>query len=140
MNELTTITAPYWAILKAHNLAIRFSFERHVMNFAVYGAAEAYYPGEQTGAWELWNGEDGHPFAEWEQAFWEIDGGLKWDGCINWQTNPECMMHGCSPRHAKQIADLFDTVYHIGKRHFDLLGDAVPELPDEVEIVPSVQE
>lgn len=137
MNELETKTAPYWAILKAHNIAIRFSFESHAMNFHVFDAAEGWRAGETVGEWGLFDGQNDFTFEEWERAEVEIDGGLKWDGCINWQTNPECMMHGCGPGHARKIADIFATVYHIGKRHFDLLGDEAPPLPDDVEIRPA---
>ena len=26
----------------------------------------------------------------------DITGSVKWDGCMNWQTNPNCMAHFCS--------------------------------------------
>jgi len=125
-----------WVVLGEHNYAIRFWLEpeyRLGLNFKVFSAAEGWHSDEDTskpGTWELFGGNDGWLFEEWEQAFWEIDGGLKWDGCINWQTNGQCMVHGCTPRHADAITAIFQTIYHVGKRYFDLLGDDVPPLPE----------
>lgn len=121
---------PTWIVLPDQMMIVRCWFDtyRTSMNFRVWGACESTSP-EGVVTWELidcgviWQAED------WKDACWNFDGALKWDGCINWQTNPEIMMHGCGPQHVDQITAVFQTVYHVGKRHFDLLGDEVPALP-----------
>ncbi len=132
-----------WVILTGHNKAIRFSFADAIcstidgrplsMDFAVY---EAAFGGgiNEPGEWWLDEGNSGLDLHlhDWERAFAEISGGLKWDGCINWSTNDARMMHGCGPRHATVIADIFATIYHVGKRHMDLLGDEVQDMPANV--------
>lgn len=46
-----------------------------------------------------------------DEATPDITGFLKWDGCINWQTDPECMAHGCGPSSADVIGSAFREVY-----------------------------
>lgn len=41
----------------------------------------------------------------------DVTGSVKWDGCINWQTDPGCMAHGCGPSHADTVAAMFREVY-----------------------------
>ena len=87
--------------------------------FRVFDACEAKGPDDEDFAWELLNND------------WFIDGHVKWDGCINWQTNPECMAHGCSPSYAEEMAHIFQAIYHVAKRYVDMLGDVAPPLPLE---------
>jgi hypothetical protein len=128
MSESETIPAPAWVILTKHMLAIRFSFDYghlSTMSFRVFLASE-----DEDGKWDIFATMDNFPLSEWGSVPWEIDGALKWDGCINWQTNPDCMAHGCGPRYVDQITAIFQTVYSVGKRRMSLLGDEVKPLPD----------
>lgn len=126
---------PFWVILEPYGYGIVFvptNIHRGkvlLLEFHVFGVVKASHGLDDPYQWIIWNGEGQWELSDWQVAEWEIDGSLKWDGCIDWQTNPECMVHGCSPRHAEEIAAVFSTVYHIGKRYMDLLGDDVPELP-----------
>ena len=133
---------PSWFILTDFNQAIRVSWDEVrsardgrplSMEFAVYSASFGG-PIDEPGEWwlDVSSSSDSFMLTEWEQAFVELDGNLKWDGCINWKTNPACMMHGCGPLHAKIIAAIFDTIYHVGKRHMDLLDDPAPDMPSNV--------
>ena len=121
-----TVPAPSWVILPEHDYAIRFSFDHghaSAMTFRVYAS--------QLIGTGIFIGEDyAQSLADWDDAFCVINGTLKWDGCINWQTNPVCMVHGCSPSHMDDLTAIFQTVYRIGKRHMDLLGDEVKPLPE----------
>ena len=118
-----------WVILADHNVAIRYAVHPYVMNFAVYDCVLAGNTGDNM-EWTLF----------WANADNVIDGALKWDGCVNWQTNPDCMMHGCGPRHAQVIADIFAAIYHVGKRHFDMLGDNPPPMPANAIERPAIHE
>lgn len=129
MSENTDLD-PVWLILPEHNYAIRFAPDAYAIEFKVFAAA-ASKSADTDWSWGLFDGENAREFHEWQSAFWEIGGALKWDGCINWETNPECMVHGCSPGHADEITAIFRAVYTIGKRYFDLLDDPVAPLPDE---------
>ena len=119
-----------WIILPPQTYGIRYDVQQYHMDFAVYPVAQAFEGLSKVGAWCLFDGANQYDLAEHEQADFEIRGSLKWDGCINWETNPDCMMHGCGPGHAAEIGAMFNAVYHVGKRHFDLLGDDVPPLPE----------
>lgn len=101
-------------VLTEHFKILICEFREHVMDFKVGSSCQTV-----EGEWEAFNPQD-----------IELDGTLKWDGCINWQTNPECMMHGCGPHHAHAIAAIFQAIYHVGGRQFDFLGDDAPEPPD----------
>jgi hypothetical protein len=46
----------------------------------------------------------------------EISGSVKWDGCINWETNPACMMHFCGPSDADRLAALFKDVWEEARK------------------------
>lgn len=120
-----------WIILCDHNLAIRYEVEKYYMDFLTFDAALSGHIGEEM-EWCLFDGSHSHDFAEWESAHWNIRGSVKWDGCINWSTNEDCAMHGCGPGHAKEMGDLFAAIYNLAKRHFDLLGDPAPVMPDNV--------
>lgn len=129
-----TLPSPFWVILTKENYAIRFSFDyghTSALSFRVYEASCQMSPEEK---WEIRGGEDGcgdyEDLAAWKRAFASIDGALKWDGCINWQTNPDLMVHGCGPSHVNALQAIFATVYHVGKRYNDLLGDPVPPMPE----------
>lgn len=126
--------APFWLIMTEQNYAIRFSFDNgnYAMDFRVFAAAEGWHTGDTVGSWGLFDGNNDFAFEDWGNAFCEIDGAVKWDGCINWQTNPECMMHGCGPRHISTISAIFETVYAAGSAYYDYLGDEPPPMPKGV--------
>lgn len=130
--DMSITLIPAWIILTEQMIAIRFSFDyghKCTMAFRVFDACQAFPFGSDEGAWQLTDCGETYALDKWQDAFCTIDGDLKWDGCINWQTNPECMMHGCGSNHVEQITAIFQTIYHVGKRHMDFLGDAVPAMP-----------
>jgi hypothetical protein len=47
---------------------------------------------------------------------WEVvaRGGLKWDGCCNWETAQPMMMHACEPRHLFEFADALQKLWENG--------------------------
>lgn len=45
-------------------------------------------------------------------------GWVKWDGCINWQTDPGCMAHFCGPHAVDDFAAAFRTVWDTARPHF----------------------
>lgn len=49
-----------------------------------------------------------------------VRGSSKWDGCMNWETDPECMYHFCSDYDADILAALFKEVWVLAKA---LMGD-----------------
>jgi hypothetical protein len=124
-----------WVILSDDNIAIR--FERHDLHidFWLFNAAltTRHQDGEVVSeGWELEDCGDSWPLDRWDDAFWEIRGSIKWDGCINWESNPECMVHGCGPSHITQLTTQFSAIYAFAKRHFDLLGEATPAMPEPI--------
>lgn len=46
-----------------------------------------------------------------DENFVVISGSVKWDGCINWQTNSECMAHACDAEELKKQLELVNVVY-----------------------------
>jgi hypothetical protein len=119
--------APMWVILGKHNKALRLSFEgenRMRMVFRVFGAIAT------NEGWELFDGGEMEDLDEWQAAFWEIDGYLKWDGIFDWQTNPECMMHGFGIEHISEMQAVFSAVLHVGSRHFHQFDCEIPPLPE----------
>lgn len=40
-----------------------------------------------------------------------VSGFLKWDHCMNWQTNPECMAHFCTLADAERLTRAFAALY-----------------------------
>jgi hypothetical protein len=126
--------APFWLIMPEQNRAIRFSFDHgnYSISFRVFDAAEGWREGDAVGSWSLWDGCNDRDFADWENADWDIHGDLKWDGCINWETNPNCMAHGCSPNYSRDLHLIFNTIYAAGGWFYDFLGDEPPKMPDGV--------
>lgn len=129
---------PFWIILTGAWKAVRFSFDAghtSTMNFRVYAVAQA-----RDGNWLIQGGRDGcgdfDPLDMWAECFAQISGAIKWDGCINWETNPDVMMHGCGPHHVRELNEIFAAVFHVAKRFNDLLGDEAPELPEDAIEVP----
>lgn len=37
----------------------------------------------------------------------DITGSIKWDGCMNWQTNPDCMAHFCEKDDISSLSAAF---------------------------------
>ena len=121
-----------WVILTEENVAIRFERHEYHTDFRVFDVALTthYADGKpQAERWEIFDGGDSWTLEAWADAFWQIRGSVKWDGCINWETNPECMAHGCGPRYVENIAAIFSAIYAYNKRHFDMLGDEAPPMP-----------
>jgi hypothetical protein len=58
-------------------------------------------------------------FNNMDLSFHEINGQLKWDGCMNWETNPSCMYHFCGPDDAFRLAKMFDYLYSFGKNYIE---------------------
>lgn len=122
-----------WVLLTRHGKAVRTSITRadeaggaNFMGFHAFGLEDA----------DRMTLDDGVALADWETASAQIRGELKWDGCINWETDPKRMMHGCGPGHVEEIAAILSTVYHVGKRHMDLLDEDAPPMPDgAIEII-----
>src|SRR6476469_10000179 len=46
----------------------------------------------------------------------EISGFLKWDHCMNWNTNDNCMYHFCSMEDAHRLTKAFALVYAAGPK------------------------
>ena len=46
----------------------------------------------------------------------EITGSVKWDGCMNWETNPQVLYHFCSPDDAETLAASFKDVWTEGRK------------------------
>jgi hypothetical protein len=133
-----------WIILTDRNFAIRFELHDYRVDFRTFVAALTSHcgnDGKWTQAdWELFDGSESHTLAEWQSAFWEIEGHIKWDGCINWQTNPECMVHGCGPNEARGVGEIFEAAFAFAKRHFDLLGDEAPAMPQPfIEVIDAMR-
>lgn len=59
------------------------------------------------------DGEDGIPTAGLspEDAFWNIRIDVKWDGCSNWETNRDCMVHFCRRDQMEELSALFVECY-----------------------------
>lgn len=121
-----------WVVLTLHDKAIRFTPVASPdgiligLEFEVHGVEDAAGP----------TLTDGIALSDWRESESEMHGRLKWDGCIDWRTTGEMMMHGCGPRHAVQICAVLEAVYHVGRRHMDLLDIAVPAMPEgAVEII-----
>jgi hypothetical protein len=123
--------APFWLVLTEQNYAIRFSFDNgnYAIDFRIFSACESSYGANETMSWGLFDGNSSHDFGEWERADWEIDGAVKWDGCINWQTNQTCMAHGCGPTYPDDLHAIFCAVYSAGGWFYDYLGDEPPKMP-----------
>lgn len=47
---------------------------------------------------------------------WELAGELKWDGCMDFQTNPECMVHGCVRADMESVGRVLVAVWDMGSR------------------------
>ena len=50
----------------------------------------------------------------------EVRGSIKWDGCMNWETDPNCMYHCCSVDDVDILAALLKEVWILAK---PLLGE-----------------
>lgn len=48
---------------------------------------------------------------------WEVQALVKWDGCINWETHPECMAHFCEPQEADYLAPTFRLAWRLAADH-----------------------
>jgi len=48
-----------------------------------------------------------------------IYGYLKWDGCMNWSTNKNIMMHFCEAEEADEISTALKRVYDVGEEFIE---------------------
>ena len=55
----------------------------------------------------------GEPFSDPDDT--EATGALKWDGCINWETSPDCMYHFCEPGDLDRLQRALRRVWTLGK-------------------------
>lgn len=62
-----------------------------------------------------WNGEQEVVFS----------GTIKWDGCSNWETPKECMLHICGPDMMLDFSKVLMKCYLIAGEHF-------PEIMEEI--------
>ena len=52
---------------------------------------------------------------EWET---EITGHIKWDGCANFETNNDCMMHVCGVEEFSDISLIMQHLYALAREYF----------------------
>lgn len=48
---------------------------------------------------------------------WDYGGALKWDGCLNWQTNPACLAHYCRLADHVALGVAFEKVGEMAREH-----------------------
>jgi hypothetical protein len=48
-----------------------------------------------------------------------IRGHVKWTGCSNWETNPDCMLHGCGKEGLTRIGDILGICWDLTKEYCD---------------------
>ena len=54
---------------------------------------------------------------------WEIEAGVKWDGCINWSTNPHCAYHFCGYEDAERLSRTFAYAWQFTSENLDTWRD-----------------
>lgn len=85
-----------------------------------------------------WNEEDG---IQWrldettvefrfidDEGIAVIEGAMKWDGCVNWETNPTLMMHFCTLDNLQDLVRKFRRVAEITASKFEI-GDIPTDWP-----------
>ena len=115
---------------KKHRIPDSFLVRTQVKPGAVVMDFKAYYCSD----WEDIDGKTGIDFEiagsvssgdrteDVEQARVFLEGGLKWDGCCNFQfpEQNECMLHTCGRHNMIEIGELLLFIYDLGKTE---LGD-----------------
>lgn len=126
---------PLWVVLEGEYMAIRLwqqsydsTTEFRVYSIAVGSNEEVFLNENVCGAFDA-------TLDDWETAYWEISGAVKWDGCINWHTNEQCQFHGCGPEIAERMKTIFQAIYHFAgvvmpRRDFETV-----ERPDNVTVI-----
>jgi hypothetical protein len=129
--DLSNPPKPKWIILKDHMVGVRLWFEySHAINFRSFNVVQ-----EARGDWYIAADGDFHTLASYEDIDYEIEGSIKWDGCINWQTSPECMAHGCGPSYIDIVHAVFTAAYAEAAKHFgDMIKEAKPMPENALEI------
>ena len=61
----------------------------------------------------------------------ELSGFVKWDGCINWETDRSCMLHGCGPAPSDVVA-VFTAIYAASHSMLETPIFEPPSMPDGV--------
>lgn len=51
---------------------------------------------------------------------WRVRAGVKWDGCINWETNPNYLYHFCEPACVARLARAFDRAWEFTRDNLDV--------------------
>ena len=54
---------------------------------------------------------------EIDEGDFDIGGYVKWDGCSNWSTNPDCMFHGCSREDISVIGDILSKCWDLTAKY-----------------------
>jgi len=52
----------------------------------------------------------------WEAEV-EIEGHLKFDGCLDWSTDADCALHHCRLSELQQLWAVWPVVYELGRKH-----------------------
>ena len=63
-----------------------------------------------------------YPLETWKDRFWVWGGYVKWDGCSNWQTNPDCMAHFCGPNQGEDLATIWQEIYRLAANNLTECG------------------
>jgi hypothetical protein len=71
------------------------------------------------------------PLDEIKDARIELSGFVKWDGCINWETDRSCMLHGCGPAPSDVVA-VFTAIYAASHSMLETPIFEPPSMPDGV--------
>ena len=121
---------PFWISIPDTNLHIRFWSETYDDNHEpIVLSFRLFKPQSDL----LVRDQDFITFP-WESHLWEIDGFLKWDGCINWKTRDNSYTHGCGPDHIENISKFLTCIYWVGSEYMPVEFDR-PSLPDDARIV-----
>jgi hypothetical protein len=71
-----------------------------------------------------WAHEEGFPIVVWDVRAGLADplfsGHIRFDGCINWETSPDVMLHFCDPDDADEFREVFRRLWELPGQ---LLGD-----------------
>lgn len=51
---------------------------------------------------------------------WVIQANVKWDGCINWETSPDCMYHFCGPEDSLRLHRAFVRAWEFTRDNLDV--------------------
>ncbi len=49
-----------------------------------------------------------------------LEADVKWDGCVNWQTNPDCMFHFCGVDDLEKLREAFLVMWQFTRDNLDV--------------------